>query len=190
MALSSSPARILSSLFNGVTGRKIWRHQLEPQANVSSPSVADGIVYVGGTALYALSATDGHLIWQNKPVGVNVSTPAIAEGRVFINSQDPNFGLWAFDAANGAFLWMREKPGESLATITVANGVVYDIAETGELMMFDAVRGTFLASIKDPDGKPFRADFGSQPIVANGVVYISTGDYYSPNRVDAFRLGP
>lgn len=145
---------------------------------------------MGGVALYALSASDGHLVWKNESVGTNVSTPAIAEGRVFVNSQDPNFGLWTFDAGNGAFLWMTQKPGESLATITVANGVVYDITESGELMMFDTMHGTVLASIHDPDGKPFRADFGSQPIVADGVVYVSTGDYYSSNRVDAFRLGP
>jgi outer membrane protein assembly factor BamB len=175
---------------DGITGKKLWRTNLGPQANISSPSVANGIVYVGGIALYALSEADGHLIWKNETVGVNVSTPAIADGRVFVNSQDPNFGLWAFDAANGAFLLVREKPGESLATVTVANGVVYDIAETGELMMFDEKHGTFLSSVKDPDGKPFNADFGSQPIVADGVVYVSTGDFSSPNRVDAFRLGP
>jgi outer membrane protein assembly factor BamB len=198
--LSTTPAILNGVVFvtgensvfalDGITGRKLWRRNLGPQGNISSPSVANGVVYVGGTSLYALSAADGHLIWKNESVGVNVSTPAIANGRVFVNSQDPSFGLWAFDAANGAFLWRSELPGESLATVTVANGVVYDIAETGELMMFDAVHGTFLSSIKDPDGKPFNADFGSQPIVADGVVYVSTGDFSSPNRVDAFRLGP
>jgi len=171
-----------------LTGEKLWRTNLGFQANISAPAVSNGIVYVGGTALYALSAADGALIWKNASVGVNVSTPAIAEGRVFVNSQDPSFGLWAFDANNGAFLWMRERPGESLATVTVANGVIYDIAETGELMMFDTKHGLFLGAVADPDGKPFRADIGSQPIVSNGTVYVSTGDLYSPNRVDAFRL--
>jgi hypothetical protein len=95
-----------------------------------------------------------------------------------------------FDAANGAFLWMREKPGESLAPVTVADGVVCDIAETGELIMFHENHRTFPNSVKDPDGKPFNADFASQPIVAYGVVYVSTGDFSSPNRVDVFRLGP
>jgi outer membrane protein assembly factor BamB len=76
-------------------------------------------------------------------------------------------------------------PDEPEATVTVANGVVYDIADTGELMMFDAATGTFISSIHDPDGKPFTSLFGSQPIVANGTVYVSTAD-----RVDAFHLGP
>jgi outer membrane protein assembly factor BamB len=170
---------------DGLTGHRIWRHNLEPQSNISSPSVANGIVYVGGTALYALSAADGHLIWRNRRAGVNVTTPAIAEGRVYVNSEDPSFGLFAFDAANGTFLWRKEMPDEPEATVTVANGVIYDIADTGELMMFDAVTGAFISSIHDPDGEPITSLFGSQPIVANGNVYVSTSDH-----VDAFRLGP
>jgi outer membrane protein assembly factor BamB len=170
------------------TGNRIWRHNLELQENISAPSVANGLVYVGGTALYALSATDGHIVWRSRSVGVNVTTPAVAEGRVFVNSQDPQFGLFAFSASNGTLLWRSQMPGEAEATVTVANGVIYDIADTGELMMFDAETGAFLASVEDPDGKPFRSEFGSQPTVADGVVYVATGDCCSPNRVDAFRL--
>jgi outer membrane protein assembly factor BamB len=179
-----------SSVFalDQATGQKIWRHNLEQQLNLSAPSVANGIVYVGGLAVYALSTTDGHLVWRNRRAGVNVTTPAIAGGRVFVNAEDPQFGLWAFDAQNGAFLWRSEMPGESEATVTVANGVVYDIADDGELMMFEAALGTFLGSLADPDGKPFRSVFGSQPIVANGTVYVATGDFQSRNRVDAFHL--
>jgi outer membrane protein assembly factor BamB len=175
---------------DGITGRKLWRTNLEEQANISAASVANGIVYVGGSSLYALSASDGHLLWRKNSVGINVCTPAIAEGKVFVNSQDPDFGLFAFDATTGAFLWKNRSPGESLSTLTVANGVIYDIAEDGELMMFETEHGHLLATISDPDGKPFREDFGSQPIVANGTVYVSTGDPSSSNRVDAFRLGP
>jgi FOG: WD40-like repeat len=117
-----------------------------------------------------------------------VSTPAIAEGRVFVNAEDPQFGLWAFDAITGRFLWRSQRPDEPESTVTVANGVVYDIADNGELMMFEAAQGTFLGSLADPDGKPFRSVFGSQPIVANGTVYVATGDFQSRNRVDAFHL--
>ena len=179
-----------SSVFalDQATGHKIWRHNLETQANISAPSVANGLVYVGGTALYALSVTDGHLVWKSRSAGVNVTTPAIAESRVFVNSEDPEFGLFAFSASNGTLLWRNQMPDEPEATVTVANGVVYDVANTGELMMFDSETGAFLASVEDPDGKPFRSQFGSQPIVADGIVYVATGDCCSPNRVDAFRL--
>lgn len=145
-------------------------------------------MYVGGLAVYALSTTDGHLVWRNRRAGANVTTPAIAEGRVFVNAEDPNFGLWAFDAITGGFLWRSQTPGEPESTLTIANDVVYDIADSGELMMFEAAQGTFLGSLADPDGRPFRSAFGSQPIVANGTVYVATGDFQSRNRVDAFHL--
>lgn len=171
------------------SGRKIWRRNLGQQYNLTAASVANGMVYVGGTALYALSAADGHLVWKSELVGVNVTTPAVANGRVFVNSEDPHFGLHAFDASTGGLLWANGGD-ESEATVTVANGVIYEIAESGELQMFDARNGKLLASVADPDGKPFSNQFGSQPVVANGVVYVATGDYASPNRIDAFRLGP
>jgi outer membrane protein assembly factor BamB len=170
------------------TGHQLWRTNLGTQANISAPSVAGNTVYVGGTGLFALRASDGHLRWQKFAVGVNVSTPAIAYNKVFVNSQDPGFGLWAFNATSGAFVWRSQKPGEAEATVTVANGVVFDIADTGELMMFSSATGAFLGSKVDPDGHPFGLLFGAQPAVVNGTVYIATTDSFGPNRVDAFRL--
>jgi outer membrane protein assembly factor BamB len=117
-------------------------------------------------------------------VGVNVSTPAIAHNKVFVNSEDPLFGLWAFDANTGAFVWRNATPGEPESTLTVANGVIFDIAEFGELMMFNSATGAFLGSIVDPDGHQSQPRLGrQQPAVVNGVVYFPTAD-----RVDAFRL--
>jgi hypothetical protein len=77
--------------------------------------------------------------------------------------------------------------------VTVANGVVFDIAETGELMMLNSATGAFLGSITDPAGHPFNPFFGAQPAVVNGTVYVPTaecipGSCASPDRVDAFRL--
>ena len=115
--------------------------------------------------------------------------PAIAYGKVFVNSQDPQFGLWAFKAETGAFLWRSRMTEESLATVTVANGVIFAIARpgglggAGGLMMFNSETGAFLGSILDPDGHPFNQSPRSQPAVVRGAVYVSTVD-----RVDAFRL--
>ncbi len=167
---------------------QIWRKQIQASnLRISAAAIADGIVYVGGySAIYALSAADGHLVWQSGVFSVtNATTPAIAEGRIFVNSEDP--GLLAFDASTGAFLWGNDLPDETRSTVTVANGVVYDIAASdtgdpathGRLMMFDAATGRLLKKLRDPDGE----DFGFQPIVANGTVYVSTGHH-----IDAFAL--
>ena len=166
------------------TGHELWRTDLGPQAGISSaPSVAENTVYVGGAGLFALRVSDGHLRWSAH-VGVGVSTPAIANNRVFVNSIDPLFGLWAFDATTGALLWRNEKPGEPESTLTVANGVIFDIAEFGDLMMFNSATGDFLGSFVDPDGHQSQPRFGRpQPAVVNGTVYYPTSD-----RVDAFRL--
>ena len=175
-------------------GQQLWRADLEPQANISAPSVAEGAVYVGGQHLYALRGSDGSLLWTQGIVGINVSMPAIACGKVFVNSQDAAFGLWAFRADNGAFLWRNRMPEESLATLTVANGVVFDIAEPsglageGGLFMFNSDTGAFLGSIIDPDGHTFNHFLRSQPAVVGGTVYVPTSDPLGSNRVDAFRL--
>ena len=175
----------LNSVFalDKATGHEIWHTNLAPQGISSAPSVAGDTVYVGGTNLFALRASDGHLRWSQM-VGVGVSTPAIAHNKVFVNSLDPQFGLWAFDANTGALLWRNERPGEPESTLTVANGVIFDIAEFGELMMFNSATGAFLGTIVDPDGHQSQPRFGRpQPAVVNGVVYFPTAD-----RVDAFSL--
>jgi outer membrane protein assembly factor BamB len=174
----------------GTTGQQLWRTDLGPQYNISAPAVAGNTVYVGGSSLYALSASTGSLLWTQNQVGVNVTMPAIAYGKVFVNSQDPRFGLWAFQASNGAFLWRNQTAEEPLSTVTVVNGIVFDIVDTavGGVIMFDSDTGAVLGRIVDPDGHPFNDFFGSQPAVVGGAVYIPTADYLGSNRLDVFGL--
>jgi len=173
---------------NKNTGQMIWRKNLGFQANISAPSVSNGTVYVGGTGLYALSAVDGHILWRTFTVGVNVSTPAIANNKVYVNSEDPNFGLHAFNATTGALVW-QNFPDETEVTVTVANGVVYDVdADTNELVMLNSDTGVILGTLVDPDGHQFSSSFGAQVAIANGRVFVSTGDFSGANRVDSFRL--
>jgi outer membrane protein assembly factor BamB len=174
---------------NRATGRQIWNRPLNQQPHLSSPSVSGSVVYVGGRGLFALSASDGHIIWSRPDAGVNVTTPAIAYGKVFVNSQGDNFGLAAFDANTGALLWRKRMTGESSATVSVANRVVYEIAESGALMMFNSNTGAFLGSIADPGGRPFDSSPGMQAAVTNGTVYVPTASPSLSNRVDAFRVG-
>jgi outer membrane protein assembly factor BamB len=135
-----------------------------------------------------LNANDGRIRWASNVAGVNVTMPAVASGRVFVNAQDPGFGLFALDAKSGALVWSTQLPGESQATVSAANGVVYELSEDGRLMMFDAATGSLLAVKSDPAGRPFSARSGEQPAVVNGVVYAATGDPDASNGVDAFKL--
>lgn len=170
------------------TGHKIWRIGFGPQIFISAPSVANGLVYVGGNSLFAVNASTGKLRWTKNNVGVIVSMPAIADGNVYVNAQDPNFGLFAFNAVTGKLVWRSMYPDEPVGTVTVANGVVYDIADTGDLQLFDSATGVFLGSLDDPGNLPFNSDFRIQPAVVKGTVYLPTGNYGGGNRIDAFTL--
>ena len=72
---------------------------------LSSPVIADGIVYIGSLdhKLYALNASNGNQIW-NYTTGNNiVSTPAVANGIVYVGSLDNN--VYALNASNGSQVW-------------------------------------------------------------------------------------
>ena len=170
------------------TGEQIWRNDLSNESDLSAVSVSETTVYVGGVSgLYALSRFSGDIRWVNLDVGI-LSTPAVANNLLYVNGQDPNFGLLAFNALSGALVWQRQKPGEPLSTVTIANGVPYDVAENGAVMMFNSDTGAFLGKLADPENHPFYPFIGAQAAVVNGTVYVSTGDFAETNRIDAFHL--
>jgi outer membrane protein assembly factor BamB len=78
------------SAFSGPTTNQIlWIHQIS-SAVLSSPAVANGIVYVGSNsgAIYALDASSGNLLWLYQTGGAIYSTPAVANGVVYTGSWD------------------------------------------------------------------------------------------------------
>ena len=155
-------------------------------SSVSVSSTGD-TVYVGGWEVHALDATTGARLWTNTTI-TSSSMPTVYGTRLFVTTQDPNFGLQALSANTGETLWRAEEVEESLSTPTVANGVVYaagdpDLA-TG-LMTFNAGSGARLGWIADPDPeKPLQ----DQPAVVNGRVYASTCANSGTNRIDVFQL--
>ena len=57
---------------------------------VSSPTVADGVVYVGSrdNYLYALDAGSGELVWRYLTGDDVDSSPTVADGVVYVSSRD------------------------------------------------------------------------------------------------------
>jgi len=78
------------------TGEKEWRFKI-PSYMASSPTVADGTVYVGshGNNLYAIDAETGEEEWRFKAGHEIKSSPTVSEGMVYFGSSD---GLYAVDA--------------------------------------------------------------------------------------------
>ncbi len=143
--------------------------------SVSSPVVANGIVYFagGGSYLLALSASDGTLLWHRIAPSDSGSwsqaSPAVVNGVVYAG--DVNGGFQAMDATTGAPLWTylsgASGNGEysALSSPAVANGVIY------------VMGASYLHALKASTGEVLWKGLGAQsysptsPVVANGVVY-------------------
>ena len=155
---------------------------------LSSPAVANGIVYFGSGDgnVYALDAAAGTVKWTFQTGDVVHASPALAEGLLFIGSWDTYF--YALDAATGAEKW-RFKTGDDAvihnqtgiqSSAAVANGVVYFGCRDAKLYALDILTGA----------KKWAADnkgswvIGS-PAVKDGKVYYSTSDGGLFHGVDA-----
>ncbi len=141
---------------------KKWRHLLG--GFYSSPSVADGMVYVGSGDgnVYAFRAKSGHLLWSYTTDGAIYSSPAVANGVVYIATDT----VYALNAETGALLWSYFGGSGSPA---VVNGVVY--ADSGNnVIALNASTGALLW------GYATGNTVASSPAVKDGVVYVSSGD--------------
>jgi outer membrane protein assembly factor BamB len=161
------------------TGALLWSY---PTGNVatSSPTVADGVVYVGsgdghysfpdttGSVVYALNATTGALVWNYTTGSPLVSSPAVADGEVFIGSADD--GIYALNASTGAVIWtcniliFHSSPA-------VVGGVVYVGSADTNVYALNATTGAVI----------WKQEAGywveSSPAVAGGVVYVGSLDF-------------
>ena len=103
----------------------------------SSPTVANGVVYVGSedTYLYAFNAATGAQIWKAQ-VGVAGANgffngelvdaqPAVGTNAVYVTAGSFNASLYAFELATGKLLWRFETVDGLASSATVANGLVY-----------------------------------------------------------------
>jgi outer membrane protein assembly factor BamB len=138
----------------------------------SSPSVVNGVVYVGSNDgnVYALKASTGALLWSQPGVGGSDNcSPAVANGVVYLNLYAT---VSALNASTGSLLWSYDDNGGIVSSPAVANGVVYGTAMN---------LGYALSA---STGAPLWTDsFGQRiihpPAVASGVFY--TGNLISPN---------
>ena len=148
----------------------------------SSPAVADGVVYIGGSSLYALDATTGALLWSFTPVDYVTSGPAVANGIVYFASFGINYGtVYALDARTGALRWSLGMPSYVFASPTVLNGAVYIGSDGGNVYALDGSTGAQIWT--DTLGTYVRT-----PLIENGVAYFpnnGSNDYGSLYAVDA-----
>ena len=102
-------------------GRLLWKFRASSYI-VSSPIVADGVVYVGAgdRHLYAVKAATGSLLCRI-PTDGNRAWLNAADGIVYANAGS----LHAIDAATGGLLWNYDGHLVSNSTPAIADGNVY-----------------------------------------------------------------
>jgi len=155
-ALTSDVVKI----WNYTTGNGLFK------AVYSSPSVVDGVVYVGSDDgfVYALDAFTGVQIWNYSTGRAVSSSPVVASGVVYISSY-PN--VYALSASSGTKLWNYTTVG-GRSSPAVVNGFVY-VGSSG-LYCLDASAG---AKIWYTD---MYRGVASSPAVASGYVYVGAMD--------------
>ena len=123
-----------STAFKVNTGTILWSN---PDMSLSLPALAKGVLYGGnssGTALQAVDASTGKVLWQYVTGKDFFSAPSVADGVVYAQCDDGN--LYALDAATGSHLWHYKVSNYGASGAAVANGRVYIGSQDNNLYTF------------------------------------------------------
>jgi outer membrane protein assembly factor BamB len=163
---------------------------------VSSPAVADGMVFVGSADhnLYAVDRESGALKWKFETGSRVSSSPAVSGGMVYFASYDSNF--YAVDEVTGKLKWKFRTAGEHrfaakhlhgaqpatetmpdpfdfyLSSPAVWNGAVYFGSGDGNVYALDAASGTVKWKFQTGDV------VHASPAISDGTLFIGSWDSY------------
>ena len=164
------------------TGLSLWSYKAGNTV-YSSPSVVNGVVYIGGDtsgygSVFALNASTGSKIWSYQTDGSVYSSPAVASGVIYIDSSSNAGGgeIYALNDSNGALLWNFATSGGELCSPAVTDSAVYIGGNNGTVFAFRTSDGGSLWSYYTGGSMGW-----SSPAVADGVVYegSSNGNLYA-----------
>jgi len=151
---------------DAATGTEEWA--VGTGTTLSSPVVVDGVLYVGGSGLYALDPATGEVLFETPVSGG--SSPAVVNGTVYVGSGSN--AVYAVDATNGTVRWTAGTNGTVESSPAVVDGTVYVGSHDGSVYAFDA----------DDGSREWRFETGalvrSSPAVADGTVYVGSDDGY------------
>jgi outer membrane protein assembly factor BamB len=156
---------------------------------ISSPSVVNGIVYVGSQdkSIYALGAWSGNLIWKFTTQDAQVSSPAVVNGKVYTGGDDGY--VYCLDAYTGALSWKTFVNGNLPYTYgsfvfksspAVSDGRVFIGSLDGFMYALDAISGSIVWKCKT------EGPILSSPAVSGGAVYFTSEE---PNVAALYKIG-
>jgi outer membrane protein assembly factor BamB len=152
-----------------------------PTGGAAAP---DAVYMYIGRHIYALSASDGSVLWQSffsDPTNTRapISSSGVVYDTFFGNSGDKVI-LAALRASDGSTLWESKAIPAIYPRIALANGVVYLSTSTYSASQAPADVAPAVIAFRARDGQQlWRYDaaqqFVSAPVIANGKVYIGEG---------------
>ncbi|MEU5599483.1 PQQ-binding-like beta-propeller repeat protein [Streptomyces sp. NPDC020298] len=181
---------------DAATGTEQWIQTIRGSVR-SSPAVADGTVFISSSdgRVYALDAITGTERWTHRADAYETSSPAVADGTVYLSSGDGLF--YALDASTGSERWTHPADSSGYSSPTVIDGTVYIGGGLGNCLLYalDAATGTKRWTIAghndsstpedDNDDLVYFDDLPSSPMVAEGIVYITSNDGETLHALDA-----
>ncbi|MGD0450311.1 MAG: PQQ-binding-like beta-propeller repeat protein [Candidatus Bathyarchaeia archaeon] len=155
---------------------------------ISSPSVANGIVYFGSQdkKIYAVGAWSGSLIWSFTTQDAVESSLAVANGKVYTGGDDGN--VYCLDANTGALIWSTFVNGDLPFTYNtivlksspaVVDGIVYVGSLDNYMYALNAENGNVVWKTKT------NGPIESSPAVADGTVFFVSQE---PNAGALYKL--
>lgn len=206
-------------MVNATTPYLIWRYRTNGSVGYSSPSVVDGLVFIGGNVrtgyaghsavgLYSLSETttnpEGELIWKylsyTPPYGgyeYAITTPVVLGDRLFVsygNSYSSDSLILSFNISTGSLLWTHTVPFSASATppssVAVGYGKVF-VSTPSSVLSLNQTTG---ASVWSFSSEWVPSEMRSSPAISEGKIFIGRGDgFHSLNQNDGaliWKYGP
>jgi eukaryotic-like serine/threonine-protein kinase len=145
-------------------------------AVVSSPSAADGMVYVGSLSgfVYCLNARSGSLLWNFQTGNRIESSPAVVNGAVYVVSDDGY--LYCLNALNGSSIWTRYVGADLAANFDSARLVRSSPTVVGDSVCVGSVDSNLYCLNAQTGNVTWTRKTGgvitSSPAVSGGAVYV------------------
>jgi eukaryotic-like serine/threonine-protein kinase len=150
-----------------------WKFLCEDELR-GSPLVSNGIVYIGAydNNLYAVNATDGHLLWKYATDGGLPGSPAVYQDTVFIGSEDRR--LHAVSARTGRLQWTYYTDGPVRSSPRVAEGHIFVGSDDAHLHAANVASGRRVWRAEAAEAVRCR------PAIANNLIFFGceSGDLY------------
>lgn len=196
------------------TGKLIWKTELKGMANMSSPAVVDGKMYVAMSSpggVFGLDARSGKVLWKStiqgaEDTGIGDVSPAVSGGIVAMDAvadakeengkSTMDTRVVTFDAATGKILWQAnmgrgpKPPAFKGGVPMIHDGTLYVGTPVNNVVQaYELKTGKLKWTWQVPDAGAAGSGRGA-PTFYKGTLYVSTGEYlYALNPANGSMIG-